>query len=146
MPLVSLLDKKISAQRDTYVDYVEKLGATGDFKKIQGVNVLIKSLRNMFMTPLRTYIFDPNYGSLLYKKVFELADNQTKESIVYEVQDRIRLYDSRVNIKTIDVNYFSDTKGFYISAILEKDGQTAPLDLVFTEYNSNFSIDLEPEQ
>lgn len=143
MPSVSFIDKKISAQNDSYVDYVEKLGPSGDFKRVEGINVLIKSLRNMFMTPLRTYLFDPEYGSLLYKKIFEIGDNTTRESIVYEIQDRIRLYDARVNIKTIDVQFFSDTKGFYVSAILEKNGQTAPLDLLYSEYNSSFSIDLE---
>ena len=143
MSLLSYTDKAIAAQNDQYVDYVEKLGPTGDFKKIEGIYVLIKSLRNMFMTPLGTYLFDPTYGSILYKKIFDLADEQTTESIKYEVQDRIRLYNPKVLMRTIDVNYFSDTKGFYISAIIDKDGQTAPLNLAFTEFNSNFSIDLE---
>ena len=141
MITLSQTDKKVASKHYSTVDFVEVIDQTGDFTKIEGINVLVKSLRNMLMTPLGTYIFDPEYGSELYKKIFELADDQTKEEIIFEVRDRIKLYDPKVNIKNVDVNYYSDSKGFYVTAILEKGGYDGELVLSFNEYNLSFSME-----
>ena len=141
MSNISITDKIIAGKNNTAVDFIEIIDKIGDFKKLSGINVYVKSYRNMLMTPLGTYVFDPTYGSLLYKKVFELYDDITKEDIIYEVQERIKLYDRRVTIKGVTVNFFSDIKGFYISAVLERDGQEGKLDVVFSE--NNLSMPLE---
>jgi len=141
MPNISMQDKKIAGKRNTAIDFIEIIDRTGDFKKLTGINVYVKSYRNMLMTPLGTYIFDPTYGSLLYKKIFEIYDEITKEDIIYEVQERIKQYDPRVTITKVDVKFFSDTKGFYISAEIERDGQTGQLDIIFND--NNLSMPLE---
>lgn len=135
MPNISSVDKKIAGKANTAIDYIELIDKIGDFKQLTGINVYVKSYRNMLMTPLGTYVFDPTYGSLLYKKVFEIYDDITKEDIIYEVQERIKLYDARVTIEKVTVNFFSDIKGFYISATLKRDGQTGTLDVLFTDNN-----------
>lgn len=138
---LSQIDKKIYGKENIPIDFVEVIGQNGDFKKINGINVLVKSLRNMLMTPLGTYIFDPEYGSELYKKVFQIADDITKEEIIFEVRDRIQLYDDKVIIKEVDVDFYADSKGFYITAILEKDGYESDLILTFADYNMEFSME-----
>jgi phage baseplate assembly protein W len=135
MPNISLVDKRIAGKSNTAVDFIELIDKIGDFKKLTGINVYVKSYRNMLMTPLGTYIFDPTYGSLLYKKIFEICDDITKEDIIYEVKERIKLYDPRVIIENINVNFFSDVKGFYVSATLKRDDQTGKIDVVFTDNN-----------
>lgn len=146
MPLSSRTEKDIAGKANKVIDYVEVLDSHGGWKKVEGINTLVKSLRNLFLTPLRTYIFDPSYGSLLHHKIFEIYDEQTKEDIIFEVRDRIALFDPRVIIKDVSVEYFQNSKGFYISAILEKGDYEGQLELEFAEKNMDFSIHLDAEE
>ena len=70
-------------------DVLPFIGATGDLKEVTGKDAIINYIRNLLMTPLGYYPFDPNYGSLLYKQLFEMNDDVTASQIKYEVKDRI---------------------------------------------------------
>ena len=45
-------------------DYRDIIASNGDFKRTEGINVYINSIRNLLCTPLGTYPFMPEYGSL----------------------------------------------------------------------------------
>ena len=84
-------------------DIMPVIDSNGDFKEITGKDAIIQSIRNLLMTPLGFYPFDPTYGSLLYKQLFELNDTITEESIRYEVKDRIEEFDSRVVVENVNI-------------------------------------------
>ena len=132
---------KISGASKIYCDYLDKLSPTGDFQKIYGMRVLINSLRNLLMTPLGSYPFDPSYGSLLYKKVFEIADSITEQEIIFEVTDRIKQVDDRIVIKDVNVSFFTDGKGYRVSVTIQKDRNLATTQIDFTEKEVGFALE-----
>ncbi len=87
----------------------------GDFKELTGKDAIITAIRNLLMTPLGRYPFDPNYGSLLYKQVFEPMDEITYENIRYEVKDRIEQYEDRVTVEKVVIQYSPDKKTAYVN-------------------------------
>ena len=119
----------IKAQSDTIYDYKDYFNPAGDFKKVSGINALITSLQNLLVTPLGTYPWDPTYGSLLYKKVWELLDDYSEEDIRREVIDRTREFDDRIEIESVEINSFSDQKGFQINMKIEYEDSIEEVDL-----------------
>lgn len=117
----------------TLVDYISTIGVSGDFKKINDIEVLLNSWSNILITPKRSYQYDPEYGSDLYKLVFEPADETTLERIKDEVSTNLMLYDDRAGINDIAVTYFDDQKGFALSIDVEFNGNTKRLDVILDE-------------
>ncbi len=124
--LMNSLDKKfldnIVGIQNKYVDYTDEISSSGDFKKIENVNVIIKSLINFLLTPLKTYPFDPTYGSELYKQVFELHIPETEEKIKNEVKNKIKQFDPRINIEDVELEYFDSLKGYRLNITINYMG------------------------
>lgn len=98
-------------------DILPYIDSNGDFKEVTGKDAIIASIRNLLMTPLGTYPFDPTYGSNLYKMLFEMDDNITRENIEYEVKDRIELYEDRIKVVSVDFQY--DIKGVKVDLVIQ---------------------------
>jgi len=105
-----------------YVDFTANMSPTGDFLKAIGFNVVLNSIRNCLLTPLGTYPFDPNYGSLLHQKIFMPADDKTEEEIRYEVIGRVVQFDDRIVVSNVDTQFFNNNKGFRINVTLQRYG------------------------
>ena len=103
-------------------DYVSMISARGDFKRIEDLQVILTSWNTILLTPRRTYILDPEFGSDLYKYVFDPADDETIESIKAEVIDRISLYDDRAAIEDVTVGILRGGKGYEINIAANYDG------------------------
>ena len=103
-------------------DYVSIVSARGDFKRIEDLQVILTSWNTILLTPRRTYILDPEFGSDLYKYVFDPADDETIESIKAEVIDRISLYDDRAAIEDVTVGILRGGKGYEINIAANYDG------------------------
>lgn len=100
-------------------DILPVIDSNGDFKEVTGKDALIQSIRNLLMTPLGFYPFDPSYGSLLYKQLFELNDSITEESIKYEVKDRIEEFDDRVTVDSVNIKRNDKLKSVIVSLELK---------------------------
>lgn len=94
-------------QANTFYDIYPVIDETGDWKVLTDKDVIINSIKTLLLTPLGRYPFDPQFGSLLYKQIFELSDTVTQDIIKYEVTDRIEMYNDKVKVK--DVKIFFDT-------------------------------------
>ena len=123
----------VVGSKDVISDYDDRISSIGDFRVLKGINALVKSLKNLLLTPLGTYPFDPEYGSELYKKVFELVHSDTKEQIRFEVEDRVLQFDPRIQIENVFVEYYSNLKGFRVSVFIRYDGQTEPIILDYNQ-------------
>jgi phage baseplate assembly protein W len=119
----------IKAQSDTIFDFKDYFNPSGDFKRVSGINALISSLQNLLVTPLGSYPWDPTYGSLLYKKVWELLDEYSEEEIRREILDRTREFDDRIEIESVIINMFSDQKGFQVNMKIEYENSIEEVDL-----------------
>jgi phage baseplate assembly protein W len=105
--------------RDIGSNKIEKeilpiIDVNGDFKEVRGKDAIVTKIRNLLMTPLGTYPFDPEYGSLLHKQIFEMADDITEKQIYYEVNDRILKYIDGIRIDSVNLVWSNDKKTCYV--------------------------------
>ena len=126
-------DTEVKGKSNVIADYKDTVASTGDFAKVQGINVIILSLRNLLLTPLGTYPFNPNYGSELYKKVFDPLDNETIEDIEFEIRDRVVEFDDRINVQSVTVVPLSDKKGVSVTVKIKKDAEEADVKVELDE-------------
>ena len=103
-------------------DYISIISARGDFKRIKDLQVILVSWNNILLTPTRTYVLDPDFGSDLYKYVFDPADEGTIETIKTEVISKISLYDDRAAIEDVQVRAMRGGHGYEINIVADYNG------------------------
>lgn len=99
-------------------DILPIIGQSGDWKKVTGKDAIILSIKNLLMTPLGQYPFDPTYGSLLHKQLFELAEQPLFAKIRYEVKTRIEQFENRVSVDDVSINWIKQNKLCIVNVIL----------------------------
>ena len=126
-------------------DIVPLVDVNGDFKVVYGKDAIIAQVRNLLMTPLGSYPFDPEYGSLLYKQLFELMTPATEEQIFYEVTTRIEKYIDGVQVESVNLEWNEKNKSCKVDVILYvlEDVNRTKLSLFMQNYGSTMydSID-----
>jgi len=134
--MANILDRfneAVAGSNSKLADYTSKVSVRGDFKRISSIEVLISSWNNILMTPRRTYQFDPEYGSNLYKMVFEPADQVTVNKVVEEVTSTLLKYDDRADIENVNVTFFKNLKGFSVAIDVNYQGETGQLEIIIDE-------------
>lgn len=134
--MANLLDrfkKQVIGSDASIYDYLPKVTASGDFKRIRDIDVIITSWNNILLTPRRTYLHDPQYGSDLYLMVFEPVDDTTVDRIKEEIENSIAYYDDRATITDITVKLMPSGKGFAVDILADYDGDEATLSIKFDD-------------
>ncbi len=129
-------EEQVKGKRGVAHDYLDRIASTGDFSRIEGLNVIINSLRNLLMTPLGSYPFNMEYGSELYKKVWEPLDNYSLEEIEFEVKDRVAVFDPRIVVEGVEVIPLSDNKGVTVTVLIKKGDETGEITLDYSDLPS----------
>jgi phage baseplate assembly protein W len=132
----NLLDrfrKDVIGSDSKLLDFLPKITSAGDFQKISNLNVIISSWNNILITPRRTHLHDPEYGSDLHLMVFQPIDDQTVDEIKREIEYRIEKYDNRALIEDIDVRLLSNKKGFEVDVYIGYEGEEGTLSLSFDD-------------
>jgi phage baseplate assembly protein W len=114
-------------------DFTSVISPKGDFSKITGLNVILRSWNMILSTPKRSVDHDPEFGSELYKYIFEPADDKTSEKIVNEVRTVLAKYDDRARVADIEVVFFNDKKGFSLNIYVDYDNETSSFPFVLDE-------------
>lgn len=114
-------------------DFIPYISSIGDFKRLKNIDVILNSWNNILLTPLGSYIADPNFGSNLYKLIFEPADSGTVEAIKSEVKTRILNYDARGEIVDIKVIMSPNRKGFNVNVYCEFEGVSGEITVKFDD-------------
>ena len=132
--LLERFNKTVVGSSEKDADYQSKIVTSGDFKRVQDIEAILSSWTNILVTPKRTYQYDPEYGSDLYKLVFEPADESTAESIKEETIEALRTYDSRATIQDVNVTFLAGgRKGFNVSIEVFYNGNKTDLAVVIDE-------------
>ena len=131
--LLDRFNKTVVGADDKDADYQSKIVTSGDFKRITDIEVILSSWTNILVTPKRTYQYDPEYGSDLYKLVFEPADEATEEQIIQETIETLRTYDPRAIVQNVDVTFIPSRKGFNVAIEIEYKGDDTQLQVVIDE-------------
>lgn len=115
------------------VDYTSKITPSGDLERVTNLNAILLSWNNILTTPLRTYTFDPEFGSELYKLIFDPADDITREKIDQEVRYRLNLFDDRARITDVKIEFLTNMKGFNVIVFVEYLRQNGQLSTTINE-------------
>lgn len=114
-------------------DFIPYISSIGDFKRIRNIDVILNSWNNILLTPLGSYLADPNFGSNLYKLIFEPADEGTIEAIKTEVETRITNYDARGEILNITVVLLPNKKGYNVNVECGFEGERGEISIKFDD-------------
>lgn len=131
--LLDRFNKNVIGSENKLVDYKSIIASTGDFKRIEDIEVILNSWNNILLTAKRSYVFDPEYGSNLFKMIFEPADERTQNKIIEEVIESIRRYDDRAAITDVTVEFKVNGKGFNIGIEVDYEGDTTQLNTTIDE-------------
>jgi len=131
--LLNRFNETVAGSNSKISDYVSTLSVKGDFKRIRDIEVILNSWNNILVTPRRSYQYDPEFGSDLYKLVFEPADEITLNKVIDEVTDTLMRYDDRAIIRDVAVVFFTNQKGFSITLDIDFDGETKELKTILDE-------------
>jgi phage baseplate assembly protein W len=129
--LLTRFKKTVVGASGTIADYTTKIISSGDFRRIRDLEVIINSWNNILLTPRGSYVFDPEYGSNMYRLVFQPADERTVEEIRREVELSLIRYDDRAAINDISISFFRNLKGFNVSIEFEYEGVEGEVEIGF---------------
>jgi len=114
-------------------DYTQYINSKGDFNRINQLEVIITSWTKILTTPTRSMLHDPEFGSDLYRMIFEPADEETMERIQNEIITQLMRYDDRAMIVNIEILFLKNRKGFEVNIDVQYLGEFGKLGLVFNE-------------
>jgi phage baseplate assembly protein W len=127
--------KNIIGSQSRITDYVPIVSSAGDFSIVNNIQAILTSWNNILLTQLRTYVANPEYGSDLYKYIFEPLDEYTAESIKEEIQYRLMLFDDRALVTNIDITFMSGGHGFVADIDLKYEDETGSLSIDINSQN-----------
>jgi len=119
------------------LDYSSKISSFGDFSKIFDLDAILTSWNNILITPIGTMDHDPEFGSRLYLYLFEPEDENSRDGIQNEIIRCLSTYDDRAQISDIQINYYSNRKGFTVNILVAYGGYKANLKLTMDEDTLN---------
>jgi len=125
--------KKVVGNQKKDLDYKPKITSTGDFERVENINTVLNSWNTILNIPRETYDHDPQFGSYLYKFIFDPADNKTVIKIKNEIERCLAEFDNRAKILNIDVKFLSNLKGFNIDILVEYKDKQATLKTTISE-------------
>jgi len=131
--LLSRFGKQVAGSKEKVADYLPNISPGGDFVRITDLNAILNSWNNILLTPTRTYTYDPDFGSDLYKYLFEPADSSTSEQIKSEIFSKLSRYDDRAAITSIDVQFLANQKGFVVSVSAVYKGERSTVVITIDE-------------
>lgn len=138
--MANLLDsfKKSSiGSEGRLIDYTPKLKSNGDFNKVFEIDAILISWNNILITPKGSMDHDPEFGSNLYKYLFEPADTLTRDGIENEIRACLGRYDNRASISKLQTYFYSNKKGFSVAIIVDYFGYRSQMKISIDEETLN---------
>jgi len=121
--LMEKFRKSVIGSSGKIADFTAKIAPYGDFYRVENLQTILTSWNNILLTPTRTYTYDPEFGSDLYKYVFDPQDDDTKDAIQDEILYKLKRYDDRAEIVSLDIEYLTNRKGFTVSIVVDYEGE-----------------------
>ena len=77
---------------------------TSDLIAMKNENAIARSVKNIVFTNPGEKFFNPRFGSRITESLFENADDLTAIEIQKQIEESIRRYEPRVNLRSVDAN------------------------------------------
>ena len=92
---------------------------TNDLIAMKNENAIARSVKNIVFTNPGEKFFNPRFGSRITDSLFENADDLTAIEIQTQIQESIRRYEPRVNLRSVDA--FANIDGNAFDVIIKYD-------------------------
>ncbi len=99
---------------------------TKDLPILKNESAIRRSVRNIVETIPTEKFFNPNFGSDVYKSLFEFVDFGTANIIQEQIKTSVNNFEPRVENVNIEVNPSPDENEFDITVIYDIVGQEFP--------------------
>ncbi len=99
---------------------------TKDLPILKNESAIRRSVRNIVETIPTEKFFNPNFGSDVYKSLFEFVDFGTANIIQEQIKTSINNFEPRVENVNVEVNPSPDENEFDITVIYDIVGQEFP--------------------
>jgi len=105
---------------------------TKDLIAMKNENAIARSVKNIVFTNPGEKFFNPRFGSRITESLFENADDLTAIEIQKQIDESIRIYEPRVNLKS--VRAFANIDGNAFEVVIRYDIIGADLPLQQLEF------------
>jgi len=90
---------------------------SGDVSMRTDAAAVLQSIKTLVMSMEEEILFAPQIGGGVYNLLFDLAGPLTEINIKNRIEDTIRAFEPRCDLKTVVVNRSPDGHGFIISLL-----------------------------
>ena len=99
---------------------------TSDLIAMKNENAIARSVKNIVFTNPGEKFFNPRFGSRITESLFENADDLTAIEIQKQIEESIRRYEPRVNLRSVDANANIDGNAFDVIITYDIIGADIP--------------------
>ena len=92
---------------------------TKDLIAMKNENAIARSVKNIVFTNPGEKFFNPRFGSSITDSLFENADELTSIEISTQIEESIRRYEPRVNLRSVDA--FANIDGNAFDVVITYD-------------------------
>ena len=125
-------NKTIPGNKDVPQDMDVHIHPSGDFIKLEGIDVIVRGCYTLLTTLKGSYLFDPEYGIGLHRYIFEPCDEITKEELEREVSEGITRYITRANI-SVSAIPLTNRKGYTLNLTISYKGEKRKVTITVDE-------------
>ncbi len=90
---------------------------TGDLGVRTDVNAIFQSIRNILFSMSEEVLYNPEMGGNVYGMLFGPADALTKVNLQTAIEESIRTYEPRCDLKSVVVTEFNGGTGYQATVI-----------------------------
>ena len=99
---------------------------TSDLIAMKNENAIARSVKNIVFTNPGEKFFNPRFGSRITESLFENADDLTAIEIQTQIEDSIKRYEPRVNLRSVDAYANIDGNSFDVVITYDIIGADIP--------------------
>ena len=121
-----MADKRVSRTfKDSSLSFAPH-PVTKDLPILKNERAIARSVRNIVETIPTEKFFNPDFGSDVYKSLFDFVDSGTAGIIEDQIKNSVENYELRVNNVRVEVDPFPDLNEFEVTVIYDIVGQEFP--------------------
>lgn len=87
---------------------------TGDVNVLKNEEAIKQSVKNLVLTKYRERLFNPNIGCSATSFLFELASETDAPAIISEIENILRTFEKRIDLKRVEVFTNIDRNEYFV--------------------------------
>lgn len=105
--------------------------ATGDLVKKLDEASIIQSLKTLCLSSEEEILNEPLIGGNTYELLFNLADGLIQHKIKSKIEELVKLYETRIELKQVEVERLPDEQGIAVNIVFYFANRKDPISETF---------------